>query len=92
MALPAEKPQPATYADLEGVPAHLVAEIINGELHTMPRPAPKHAKPASALGVLVFGLSSERIWMLTGVYRGEARVKAKPFDAIELDLTLLWAK
>ena len=34
----------------------------------------------------VFGLS-ERIWMLTGVYRGDARVKAKPFDAIELDLT-----
>jgi len=50
MGLPAEKRLPAVYADLEAVPAHLVAEIINGELQTLPRPAPKHAKTASFLG------------------------------------------
>lgn len=189
MGLPAEKLQPATYADLEAVPSHLIAEIINGELHTMPRPAPKHATAASALGIFVGGpfgfgirgpggwrildepelhlgpdvlvpdlagwtlermpelpetayfelapdwvcevlspsteaidrvekmpiyarenvrfcwlidpilktlevflLNSERRWTLAGAYRDAARVRAEPFDAIELDLDLLWAK
>ena len=31
----------ATYADLEAVPVHLVAEIIDGVLETHPRPRPK---------------------------------------------------
>jgi hypothetical protein len=43
-------PKPATYADLLQVPEHLVAEILNGELHTQPRPSPRHAWAASALG------------------------------------------
>ena len=42
---------PATYADLEAVPEHLVAEILDGALVTHPRPAPKHAVAASLLGV-----------------------------------------
>ena len=41
----------ATYADLEAVPEHLVAEIIDGELVTHPRPAPKHTKAATSLGI-----------------------------------------
>ncbi|MEE2952506.1 MAG: Uma2 family endonuclease [Pseudomonadota bacterium] len=41
----------ATYADLEAVPDHLVAEIIGGELVTHPRPAPKHIKAATSLGI-----------------------------------------
>ncbi len=39
----------ATYADLEAVPSHLVAEIIFGSLMTHPRPSPKHAASSSAL-------------------------------------------
>jgi Uma2 family endonuclease len=39
----------ATYADLEAVPAHLVAEIIDGELVTHPRPAPRHAATTTSL-------------------------------------------
>ena len=39
----------ATYADLEAVPEHLVAEILGGELFTHPRPAPKHAAAAFSL-------------------------------------------
>lgn len=39
-----------TYDDLLAVPEHLVAEILNGRLVTHPRPAPKHAVAASALG------------------------------------------
>ncbi|GLS29697.1 Endonuclease, Uma2 family (restriction endonuclease fold) [Mesorhizobium albiziae] len=39
----------ATYADLEAVPPHLVAEIIDGELLTHPRPSPRHAGAANAI-------------------------------------------
>lgn len=39
----------ATYADLEAVPAHLVAEIIDGILETHPRPRPRHAIAAAGL-------------------------------------------
>ncbi len=48
-------PQPATYADLEAVPSHLIAEIIAGRLHTHPRPRPKHANTASVLGGTLVG-------------------------------------
>lgn len=40
----------ATYADLLAVPEHLVAEILFGRLVTHPRPAPRHATAALALG------------------------------------------
>lgn len=39
----------ATYADLEAVPSHLVAEILDGELFTQPRPSPRHGAAAAAL-------------------------------------------
>lgn len=47
MAEPARRP--ATYDDLLAVSSHLVAEIINGVLHTQPRPAPRHAAASSVL-------------------------------------------
>ncbi len=42
--------RPATYEDLCRVPEHLVAEIIHGQLITMPRPAPRHARASSIMG------------------------------------------
>src|SRR4051812_38700501 len=42
--------KPATYADLEALPPHVVGEIIAGELHVSPRPAAPHAMAASRLG------------------------------------------
>jgi Uma2 family endonuclease len=45
----------ATYADLEKVPPHLVAEIIHGVLETHPRPVPRHGLAANALGFEVTG-------------------------------------
>ena len=42
--------RPATYEDLLAVPDHLVAEIIDGELITSPRPATRQIAAASALG------------------------------------------
>jgi Uma2 family endonuclease len=55
MGQPAEKPHRATYADLEAVPSTKVAELIGGVLHVMPRPAPRHARASSALGVELGG-------------------------------------
>lgn len=43
----------ATYEDLCQVPDNLVAEIIDGELYTQPRPAPRHAHASSRLGAEV---------------------------------------
>jgi Uma2 family endonuclease len=40
----------ATYEDLMQVPDHLVAEIIDGELVTSPRPASPHARAYSVIG------------------------------------------
>lgn len=40
----------ATYDDLLAVPSPLIAELIDGVLHTHPRPATPHAQAASVLG------------------------------------------
>jgi Uma2 family endonuclease len=42
--------KPATYADLEALPANMVGEIIAGELYASPRPASPHALVSSVLG------------------------------------------
>ncbi len=42
--------RPATYEDLERLPPEFVAEIVDGELHVSPRPAPRHARASSRLG------------------------------------------
>ena len=52
MSTPAERF--ATYEDLCQVPDHLVAQIIHGQLITLPRPAPRHARASSALGGSLF--------------------------------------
>jgi Uma2 family endonuclease len=48
MSSPAERF--ATYEDLCQVPDHLVAQIIHGQLITLPRPAPRHARASSIIG------------------------------------------
>ena len=40
----------ATYQDVLDAPAHEVAEIVDGTLHTRPRPAPAHGVASSNLG------------------------------------------
>ena len=40
----------ATYEDVLAAPAHVIAEILNGVLHTQPRPAAPHARAATRLG------------------------------------------
>lgn len=181
-------PRRATYQDVLDAPENRVAELIDGVLHTSPRPAKPHAAAASVLGeelgppfkrgrggpggwiilfepeihfggdVLVpdlagwrrsrmpvmtteeayFTLAPDWVcevlspgtarldradklpiyargevrhtwlvdpllrtleilqleagrWVLLGTYRDDARVRGEPFDAIELELGLLWA-
>jgi Uma2 family endonuclease len=53
MAEPAKRR--ATYADLKAVPSHLVAEIIDGDLLTHPRPSPRHSITSNALAYELTG-------------------------------------
>lgn len=39
-----------------------------------------------------YRLSAEGEWVLIGAHAGAARVRAPPFDAIEIDLSVLWAE
>lgn len=47
--------RPATYDDLVRVPDIQVAEIVEGELYVSPRPAPRHARAGSSLGIVIGG-------------------------------------
>ena len=53
MALP--KLKPATYADIEALPEHMVGEIAFGTLHAHPRPSGAHGFASNALGFEVTG-------------------------------------
>jgi len=48
-----ELPPSPTYADIEALPAHVVGEILAGELFVSPRPAMPHATASSALGAIL---------------------------------------
>ena len=43
--------KPATYADIEALPPHVVGQILFGSLVTHPRPATRHATAAHRLGI-----------------------------------------
>ncbi len=48
-------PRRAAYQDVLDAPPHRVAEIVDGILHTHPRPAIPHARASSSLGVKIGG-------------------------------------
>jgi Uma2 family endonuclease len=48
-----DNPAPASYEDLLRVPEHLVAEIVDGELFSSPRPASRHARASTLLGAQI---------------------------------------
>jgi Uma2 family endonuclease len=52
---PASAERRATYDDLLAVPDTKVAEILAGELHTSPRPTPRHAVASTGLAGDLFG-------------------------------------
>ncbi len=43
------KSRPATYADIEALPANMVGQILYGVLYAHPRPAPRHAAATTEL-------------------------------------------
>ena len=47
------RPRRATYEDVLRAPRHKVAEVVEGILHTSPRPAPRHARASSGLGASI---------------------------------------
>ncbi|NBD07583.1 MULTISPECIES: Uma2 family endonuclease [Corallococcus] len=61
--------KPATYADLEALPEHVVGELVAGELYASPRPAFPHLTAASFLMAIlgnpfVFGLGGPGGWYI----------------------------
>ncbi len=52
---PLTRTRPATYADIEALPQHVVGEILFGVLHTHPRPAPRHGLATNVLSYQVTG-------------------------------------
>ena len=45
--------RPATYDDLVALPEHVVGEIVDDELWSSPRPAPRHSRAEFALGSML---------------------------------------
>jgi len=43
-------PRFATYDDIVALPEHITGEIIDGELHTQPRPTSRHSRVETGLG------------------------------------------
>jgi Uma2 family endonuclease len=46
---------PEVEAAFQAVPEEMTAEILDGELHVSPRPAKRHTRAASRLGVIIGG-------------------------------------
>ena len=76
------KPARATYADLEALPANRVGEILFGVRHAW-------LIDPSIETLEVFRLDGDT-WRMLKTWRGRTVVRAEPFDAIELDLAVLW--
>lgn len=57
---PAESSRRAGYRDVLDAPEHMVAEVVDGVLHTHPRPAPLHAYAYAKLGIKLGHLFDRR--------------------------------
>lgn len=79
-----------TYADIEALPAHVVGEILAGELVVSPRPALPHANAASTAGALLnvafqLGIGGPGGWWI--VDEPELSLKLDPrFDPVVPDI------
>jgi Uma2 family endonuclease len=78
----------ATYADVLAAPAHMTAEVLDGELHLMPRPARKHLRSASGLGAVLYmsfdaGVNGPGGWTI--LYEPELHLGPEP-DIVVPDL------
>lgn len=84
MSVPAEKPQRrATYEDYAAVPERLVVYARERVKYVWLVHPIRQTLEA-------FTLNPDGYWLTTGLHEGNQRVRVPPFDAIELDLGLLW--
>jgi hypothetical protein len=88
------------YADILDLPEHLVAEIVDGELYTSPRPPSPHVLAASAIGsapfehfhqppggnVAAFTLAPDWVCEVVSPSTGIL----DPFEQVELDPVRWW--
>jgi Uma2 family endonuclease len=78
----------ATYQDILDAPENMVAEVLDGELHLMPRPRRRHTRSASALGSFLvgafdFGVNGPGGWTI--LVEPELHLGPEP-DIVVLDL------
>lgn len=70
MAPPARRP--AAYEDVLAAPEHMVAQVLDGELHLHPRQDRRHTRSASLLGARLASLFDDALqddggdWVVTG--------------------------
>ena len=84
-------PSRATYRDVLDAPAHRVAEIVDGTLHTHPRPAAPHALASSRLGGELTGPFDRGRGGPGGWWIIDEPVCIRPpFDALTFNLGDLW--
>jgi Uma2 family endonuclease len=63
-----------------------------GKLPIYARAGVRHAWLVDAIQRTVEVLRAQQgSWLIAAVHRGDVRVRAEPFDAIEIDLSALWA-
>ncbi len=62
MMQPAPAHRPTLYEALEALPEGVTGEILNGQLHTQPRPAGPHAIAGSVLGAELLGPFQKGRW------------------------------
>jgi Uma2 family endonuclease len=80
MSEPARKPR-ATYEDVLNAPEDMIAEVLDGELHLMPRPKRRHLRTASGLGAFLFaaydaGVNGPGGWTI--IYEPELHLGPEP--------------
>ncbi len=89
------------------MPDHLVAEILDGELHTSPRLGVPHALVTTGyaregvahvwlLNPIAETLEAYRLehgrWLLLGTDVGDVSARIEPFEAVALELWRLWGR
>jgi len=102
MGTPARRPPPASYADLQRLPSHVVGELLGGELHLgsdviVPDLASWRREQLPSLPDEAFLTLAPRWvceitspWVRVGSWTGRAPAHLEPFDAVELDLDAIW--
>lgn len=78
------------YDQLFAVPQTLIGEILNGQLHTVPRPSTSHAHASSVLEDEILGPFPRERGGPGGRFADPARIAVAPFQTVTIALDELW--